>query len=42
VRKVLTWAALIIGVLWVLKNPAGAAAAVHQVFNALSTLAASL
>jgi hypothetical protein len=41
-RKVLTWAALIIGVMWVLKNPAGAAAAVHQVFHALSTLAASL
>ena len=41
-RKVLTWAALIIGVMWVLKNPAGAAAVVHQVFHALSTLAASL
>jgi hypothetical protein len=41
-RKVLTWAALIVGVMWVLKNPAGAAAAVHQVFHALSTLAASL
>jgi hypothetical protein len=42
VRKVLTWAALIIGALWVLKNPAGAAAMVHQVFTAMSTLAASL
>ena len=41
-RKVLTWAALIIGVLWVLNNPAGAAAMVHHVFHALSTLAASL
>jgi hypothetical protein len=41
-RKVLTWVALIIGVLWVMKNPTGAAAVVHQVFHALSTLAASL
>ena len=41
-RKILGWAALIIAILWVLKNPAGAAAMVHQVFHALSTLAASL
>ena len=41
-RKVLPWIALIIGALWVLKNPAGAAAMVHQVFTALSTLAAAL
>jgi hypothetical protein len=42
VKKLLTWAALIIVALWVFQNPAGAAALVHHVFTDLSTLASNL
>jgi hypothetical protein len=42
VKKILGWLALAIAVMWVLKNPAGAAATVHQVFHALSTLVTDL
>jgi hypothetical protein len=41
-RKALTWLALIIAVIWLVKNPAGAAALAHQVIHALTTLATSL
>jgi len=42
VKKLLTWAALIIAVMWVVKNPAGAAADLRQIAHALSTLVSSL
>ncbi len=42
VKKILGWIALAIAVLWVIKNPAGAAADVKQFMNALSTLASAL
>ena len=41
-KTVLTWLAIIVGAMWVLKNPDSAAAMVHQFFHALSTLASSL
>lgn len=41
-KKILGWIALAIAVLWVIKNPAGAAADVKQFMNALSTLASAL
>ena len=41
-KTVLTWLAIAIGAMWVLKNPASAAAMVQQFIHALSTLASSL
>ena len=41
-KTVLTWLAVIIVVMFVVKNPTGAAAFVQQIAHALSTLAASL
>jgi hypothetical protein len=41
-RRLLTVAGVIIAVMWVMKNPAGAAADVHQFFNALSAFVAAL
>jgi len=41
VKKALTWVALIIAVIWLVKNPVGAAALAHQVMHALTTLAAA-
>ena len=41
-RKVLTWTALIIAVLWVINNPGQAAALAHHLGHALATLAAAL
>jgi hypothetical protein len=41
-KKLLGWAALAVAAMWLVKNPTGAASAVHQVVHALSTLAASL
>ena len=41
-RKALTWLALAIAALWVIKNPAGAAADLRQVIHALSILVSSL
>jgi hypothetical protein len=41
-KKALTWLALIIAVMWVVKDPAGAAALAHQIAHALTTLASSL
>jgi hypothetical protein len=42
VKKVLTVAALVIGGMWVVKNPAGAAADIRQFIHALSTLVSAL
>jgi len=42
VKKALTWVALIIAVIWLVKNPAGAAADARQLIHALTTLATSL
>jgi hypothetical protein len=42
VKTVLTWLAIIIGAMWLLKNPAQAADLIHQFAHALSTLASSL
>jgi len=41
-KKVLTWLAIIIAVLWVVKKPDQAAALIQQAGHALTTLAASL
>jgi hypothetical protein len=41
-KNALTWLALIIAGLWVIQDPAGAAAAGHHVAHALSTLASNL
>ncbi len=41
-RKALTWLALAIAVMWVVKNPVGAASLAHQVMHALSTLVSAL
>lgn len=41
-KTVLTWAVVIIVVLWVVKNPTGAAHFANQVGHALSTLAGAL
>jgi hypothetical protein len=42
VKKILGWIALAIAALWLIKNPAGAAADMRQVVHALSTLASAL
>jgi len=42
VRKALTWLALAIAVMWLVKNPVGAASLAHQVMHALSTLVSAL
>jgi hypothetical protein len=42
VKKLLGWLALAIGAMWVVNDPTGAAALIHQVAHALATLAASL
>jgi hypothetical protein len=42
VKKALTWIAVAIAAIWLVKNPAGAAALAHQIMHALTTLAASL
>jgi hypothetical protein len=42
VKKILGWLALAIAALWLIHNPAGAAADMHQLISALSTLASSL
>jgi hypothetical protein len=42
VKKLGTAAAIIIAVMWVIKNPAGAAADVHQVMHAVSAFVAAL
>jgi hypothetical protein len=42
VKTVLTWLAIAIGAMWLVKNPAGAAALVHQILHALSTLGGAL
>ena len=41
-KKILGWAALLIGVLWLVKNPAAGAADIRQVAHALSTLVSAL
>ncbi len=41
-KKILSWAALAFAVIWLVKNPAQAAAGAHQVMHALTTLAAAL
>ena len=41
-RKILGWIALAIAAIWLLHNPAGAAALAHQIVHALTTLARSL
>jgi hypothetical protein len=41
-KKILAWAALLIGVLWLVKNPATGAADLRQVAHALSTLVSAL
>jgi hypothetical protein len=38
IRKLLGWLALIALALWVLHNPAGAAADIHQAIRAFTTL----
>jgi hypothetical protein len=42
VKKALTWLALIIAVIYVINDPAGAAALAHKVMHSLATLAAGL
>lgn len=41
-KTVLTWLAIIIGAMWLINNPASAAAMVHHIVTALTTLASSL
>lgn len=41
-KKLLGWIVLAIAAIWLVKNPAGAAALAHQIMHALSTLASSL
>jgi len=41
-RTILTWGAIIVIGLFVIKNPAGAAAFVQEIAHALSTLAGAL
>jgi hypothetical protein len=38
VKNVLGWVALAIAVLWVINNPAQAAAIIHQIGHAITTL----
>jgi hypothetical protein len=42
VKKILGYLALAIAVMWLVKNPAGAANLAHQIGHALATLAAAL
>jgi hypothetical protein len=42
VKQVLTWVVIVIIVLFVIKNPAGAAHFIQQITHALSTLAGAL
>ena len=41
-RKLALWLLLAVAVLWMFRNPAGAAAAVHQALAALSAFASHL
>ena len=41
-KKILGWIALAIAAMWLVKNPTGAAALIHQIGHALATLAAAL
>jgi len=41
-RKALGWIAIIIGVIWLIHNPQGAANLAHQIIHALTTLANNL
>jgi len=41
-KRLLTWAGIIIAVLWVVKDPAGAAALAHNLGHFLSQAATSL
>jgi hypothetical protein len=41
-KTVLTWLAIAIGAMWLLKNPDQAAVLIHEFTHALSTLASSL
>lgn len=41
-KKALPWIALIFAVLWIIHNPAGAAAEVRALINGASTFAAGL
>ena len=41
-KTVLTWGAILVVGMFVIKNPAGAAAFVQQIFHALGTLAGAL
>jgi hypothetical protein len=41
-RKVLGWIALAIAAMWLVKNPAAAAADIRQIAHALSTLVSAL
>ena len=41
-KKILGWLTLAIAVMWVVKNPTGAANVIHQIGHALATLAAAL
>lgn len=41
-KKALTWVALIIAVIWLIKDPAGAAALAREVMHSLTTLADAL
>jgi len=42
VNRLLYWLAIIIAGLWLVKNPAQAAAMAHQLAHAISTLAGAL
>ena len=41
-KKLLTWLALIITVIWVAKNPAQAASLAHQTVSAITQIASHL
>lgn len=41
-KKILPWLALGIAVLWIIHNPAGAAAAIHQLLSSVTTFASGL
>ncbi len=41
-KKIVGWIALVIVVMWLVKNPAGAADLARQVVHSLSTLATAL
>jgi hypothetical protein len=41
-RKTLTWLALIIAAIWIISNPAEAAATAKHIVHAITTLADSL